>query len=101
MVDKEGKVLAAEAGGPAATVDVVRKLVGASGSTGATETATGAVEESKEVNDVEGGKPATEVTEPAAEANGTAEEKKEDEARAEVAADVADSAKIIDDIPPV
>jgi peroxiredoxin Q/BCP len=28
VVDKSGKVLAAEPGGPAATVDVVRKLVG-------------------------------------------------------------------------
>lgn len=28
MVDKSGKVLASEPGGPAATVEVVRKLVG-------------------------------------------------------------------------
>ncbi|MCJ1473059.1 hypothetical protein MMC13_001708 [Lambiella insularis] len=105
VVDKEGKVLAAEAGGPAATVEVVRKLVGATGpaaETGATEMTSGAVEESKEEKDIEAGKPVAEAAEPAAaEANGTAEEKKEDEARAEVAADVADSAKIIDDIPPV
>jgi peroxiredoxin Q/BCP len=31
VVDKEGKVLAAESGGPAATVEVVRKLVGDKG----------------------------------------------------------------------
>jgi peroxiredoxin Q/BCP len=28
VIDKEGKVLAAEPGGPAATVEIVRKLVG-------------------------------------------------------------------------
>lgn len=31
VVDKEGKVLAVEAGGPAATVEVVKKLVDSTG----------------------------------------------------------------------
>jgi len=34
VVDKEGKVLAVEAGGPAATVEVVKKLVDSMGGDG-------------------------------------------------------------------
>ncbi|MCJ1380246.1 hypothetical protein MMC17_003349 [Xylographa soralifera] len=104
VVDKEGKVLAAEPGGPAATVEVVSKLIsegGAAVETSATEKVDDAAEGSKVEQEIEEGKPVPESAEPAMETNGTAEETKEDVAQAEVAADVADSAKIIDDIPPV
>jgi peroxiredoxin Q/BCP len=67
VVDKTGKVLAAEGGGPAATVEVVKKLIGGGG---------------------------TAVAEP--EANGTNGAKKEDIAQADVAADVADTAEKLD-----
>lgn len=46
VVDKSGKVLAAEPGGPAATVDVVKKLVG--GGAGAAPAANGVNGASKE-----------------------------------------------------
>ena len=76
MVDKSGKVLAAEQGGPAATVEVVKKLV-ASGAVSAP-----AAEEAKDKIPA----PATNG------ANGT----KEDVAKADVAAEVADTAEKID-----
>ncbi|MCJ1400773.1 hypothetical protein MMC11_003981 [Xylographa trunciseda] len=104
VVDKEGKVLAAEPGGPAATVEVVSKLIGEGGAAvdaGATEKVNDAAEGSKVEQEVEEGKAVPETAEAAPETNGTTEEKEEDVAQAEVAADVADSAKIIDDIPPV
>ncbi|MCJ1290560.1 hypothetical protein MMC34_002099 [Xylographa carneopallida] len=104
VIDKEGKVLAAEPGGPAATVEVVSKLISEGGDAvdaDATEKVDDAAEGSKEEQKIEEGKPVSETAEPATKTNGTAEEKKEDVAQAEVAADVADSAKIIDDIPPV
>ncbi|KAI9814965.1 MAG: hypothetical protein M1832_005604 [Thelocarpon impressellum] len=64
VVDKAGKVLAAEPGGPAATVEVVKKLVGG-----------------------QNGVPAADRPE---------DVKAEDKAKAEVAADVADTAAEID-----
>jgi peroxiredoxin Q/BCP len=82
VVDKAGKVLAAEPGGPAATVEVVKKLVG-----GATGTAV-----EKDV-----AKPATNGTNGASEL----ETKKEDIAKADVAADVADTAQKLDSNEPV
>jgi peroxiredoxin Q/BCP len=54
VVDKSGKVLAAEPGGPDATVEVVRKLVG------------GGAGGSKEKEDVEAAKTADEVADTAA-----------------------------------
>jgi peroxiredoxin Q/BCP len=66
VVDKQGKVLAAEAGGPAATVEVVRKLVGERG----------------------GEVPSKESVEEG--------ETKEDESIAETAGEVADSAAKVD-----
>ena len=70
VVDKEGKVLAVEAGGPAATVEVVKKLVEGMGG---------------DEKDVDGEK---------------AEEKEdEDEKAAETAAEVADVAKGLDGTP--
>ena len=75
VVDKHGKVLAAEPGGPAATVDVVRGLVGGKA---ATENA-GNVAEGEEVQKE-------------TEATGA----REDVAKADVAADVADTAAKID-----
>ena len=47
VVDKAGKVLAAEPGGPAATVDVVKKLVAAEGK-GAEKAENGTAEGKKE-----------------------------------------------------
>ena len=104
MVDKEGKILAAEPGGPAATVEVVSKLIGEKGAAveaSVTEKVDDAAEGSKVEKEIEEGKSVPKTAEPAAETNGTSEDKKEDIAQAEVAADVADSAKMIDDIPPV
>jgi peroxiredoxin Q/BCP len=66
VVDKEGRVLAAEAGGPAATVEVVRKLVGEKG---------GEVPSKESVKEGE---------------------KREDESIAETAGEVADSAAKVD-----
>lgn len=63
VVDKEGKVLAVEAGGPAATVEVVKKLVD---STGAGEKA-----EEKDVGDEKAAETAAEVADVAKELDGT------------------------------
>lgn len=70
VVDKEGKVLAVEAGGPAATVEVVKKLVDGMGG-------------EEKVGDVEK----------------TEEKEAEDEKAAETAAEVADVAKGLDGTP--
>lgn len=110
VVDKEGKVLAAEAGGPAATVEVVKKIVGlepAAPADGAMESVSTVVEGSKVEKEVEDGKtsaheveqaqpPAPAVEEPAF-SNG--EGARESTAPAEVAAQVADSAKKLDGTP--
>lgn len=94
VVDKEGKVLASEAGGPAATVDVVKKLVGAPATTH--EDVGNLAEGSKVEKEIEGGKAdAMDVEVPAA-SNGEAEQK-EDQQKADVAADVADTAEKLDD----
>jgi len=79
VIDKSGKILAAEPGGPAATVEVVKKLVG--GDAAATEApiAEPAVEE-PEANGV----------------NGTNGLTKEDTEKADVAAEVADTAEKLD-----
>lgn len=68
VVDKTGKVLAAQAGSPSGTVKVVEDIVGS-----------GSVEDKKEVSNG---------------TNGAAT--KEDEAKAEVAAQVADTAEKLD-----
>jgi peroxiredoxin Q/BCP len=60
VVDKSGKVLAAEPGGPAATVEVVRKLVGGNAEGVPT---TGEV---KQKEDAEAAKTAAEVADTAA-----------------------------------
>lgn len=94
VVDKEGKVLASEAGGPAATVDVVKKLVGAPANTH--EDVGNLAEGSKVEKEIEDGKAdAIDVEVPAA-SNGEAEQK-EDQQKADVAADVADTAEKLDD----
>jgi peroxiredoxin Q/BCP len=64
VVDKSGKILAAEPGGPAATVEVVRKLLG--GNPEGVPTA-GAV---KQKEDVEAAKTADEVADTAAKVDG-------------------------------
>lgn len=91
VVDKAGKVLAAEPGGPAATVEVVKKLVGSSDApapaTGTVDKVAEEVEAAAE-SKVEETKPATNGV------NGTVAN--EDVAKANVAADVADTAEKLD-----
>ena len=79
-VDKAGKVLLAEPGGPAATVDAVKRIVGADRAASAADGATAA-----------GGEAAKEET-----ANGEAADGR---AKAEVAAEVADTAAKVDSAP--
>jgi thioredoxin-dependent peroxiredoxin len=86
VVDKSGKVLASEPGGPAATVNVVKKLVGGGESVGPAtvfEPVAPAVEE-----------PKTEIA--ANGINGTNGATKEDVAQADVAAQVANTAEKLD-----
>ena len=75
-VDKSGKVLLAEAGGPAATVDAVKRIVGADGVDARAVDVTPAAKEEK--------------------ANGEAADGK---AKADVAAEVADTAAKVDSVP--
>jgi thioredoxin-dependent peroxiredoxin len=94
VIEKSGKVVAAEPGSPAATVETVKKLVAAGGE----ETETGKAEEGKTEE------PAGNVEEPKEEATAveappapaTEEEKKEDAELAKVASDVADTAAKLD-----
>ena len=96
VVEKEGKVLAAEPGGPAATVEVVRKLVGTGeASAGVSEDVGNLAEGSAVEKEIEEGQMDAQEAEKPAAANGESS-KKEDEATAQVAADVADSAQILD-----
>lgn len=90
MVDKTGKVLAAEPGGPAATVEVVKKLVGSSDATADTKQVDKVAEDVKAIEEpkAEGAKPATNGV------NGTATD--EDVAKANVAAEVANTAEKLD-----
>jgi len=94
VIDKAGKVLAAEPGGPAATFEVVKKLVGSTEAAPApvAENAGNAAEGEKVLEEakVEEAQPATNGL------NGTSEATKEDIAKAEVAADVADTAEKLD-----
>ncbi len=88
MVDKEGKVLAAEAGGPAATVDVCQRLVGSQ-----SEDVGNAAEGEKVEKEIETGKRnAAEVGSKEVKPEDT----KDDKATADVAADVADTAEALD-----
>ena len=99
VVEKGGKVLVAEAGGPAATLEAVKKVLPSDGAvkdTAATEKVDDAAEGSKEEAKIEDGEPDTEMAEPAA--NG-ATDKADDVAPAEVAADVADTAEKLDGEP--
>lgn len=77
VIDKAGKVLAAEPGGPAATVEVVRKLVGTSGD-----------------DNVVTNESTSETKVPAA--NGAAVATQDDVEKAETAAEVADTAEKLD-----
>ena len=77
VINKAGKVLAAEPGSPAGTVEVVRKIVSES-----------AKEEKNSKSDHKAAHKADHVQ--------TAAEKKEDKAKAKVAADVADTAAKLD-----
>ena len=77
VIDKDGKILAAEPGSPDATVKVVQKLVGEKGSA------------EKSGDTAEGEKVDKDQA-------ASTHEKNEDEAKADVAADVADSAAMVD-----
>ena len=84
MIDKSGKVLAAEPGSPAGTVEVVEKLVGKGDSAApALVTEPVAAEEPKPEVAANG-------------INGTNGATKEDIAQADVAAQVADTAEKLD-----
>ncbi|RDL38071.1 AhpC-TSA-domain-containing protein [Venustampulla echinocandica] len=84
VIDKSGKVLAAQPGSPTGTVDIVEKLV-KSGSSTASEPS-----EDKEE------KPETEAVAPAANGVGAHGPSKDDVAQAEVASQVADTAEKLD-----
>jgi len=94
VIDKAGKVLAAGPGGPAATVEVVQKLVESSGvSSAPVAEDVGNVAEGEKVVD----QPKIEEAAPASNGvNGIPEPTKEDIAKADVAADVADTAEKLD-----
>lgn len=85
MVDKEGRVLAAEPGGPDATVEVVRSLIG-----GMKEPIGNVAEGEAVLKEVEEGKPSGDVPLPTSGAQ-------EDKAAADTAGEVADTAAKIDD----
>ncbi len=91
VIDKTGKVLAAEAGGPAATVDVVKKLAGSGETTGDIGNAT---EGSKVEKEIEEGKMDAQTAE---KEGATDSVTKDDEAKADVAAAVADTAAKLDE----
>ncbi|KAI9811641.1 MAG: hypothetical protein M1827_005390 [Pycnora praestabilis] len=109
VVDKKGKVLAAEAGGPAATVDIVQTLIGTK-----TEDVGNMAEGEEVEKEIEKGELGAEeaTQEPvnakddaakagvAADVADTAEKLDGDEAEADVAADVADTAERLDDKAP-
>lgn len=88
VIDKSGKVLAAEPGGPKATVEVVNKLVGGGGSEASAIAAPASVPAAA-LFDAE---PKLDVTA----TNGVNGAKKEDVAQAETAAQVADTAEKLD-----
>ena len=94
VVDKRGKILASKAGGPAATVDVVRKLVRAPAT--ANEDVGNVAEGSKVEKEIEEGKADAQEVEVPAASNGEAEQK-EAQQKADVAADVADTAEKLDE----
>ena len=100
VVDKQGKVLAAEAGGPAATVQAVKKLVV---NEGESNVAVAPIEEKAEV--FKDAPPATTTTADApvastSSANGELEKKQSiDHEKAEVAAEVAATAATLDRTP--
>ncbi len=84
MIDKSGKVLAAEPGSPAGTVEVVEKFVGKGDST-----APALVPEPLATEEPKPGVAANAI-------NGTNGTTKEDVDKAEVAAQVADTAEKLD-----
>jgi len=88
VIDKQAKVLAVEAGGPAATVEVVRKLV-----VSASEDVGNVAEGEKVEKEIEDDKHDPLTAEPE---QGKAAGQKEDEKKAGVAADVADTAEKLD-----
>ena len=104
VINKEGKVLASEPGGPAATVEVVRKLVKTTDlkvEGPPSEDVQNTAEEPKAQNENETADTKVMEIEPSAATNGDTEMKEdtntnEDAEKADVAADVADSAEKLD-----
>ena len=94
VIDKSGKVLAVEAGGPGATVEVVRKLVAGTETTSDEVTSEEVRKFMEREKEIESGKLHAENVEQSTQEDGAAE--KEDVAKADVAADVADSAEKLD-----
>ena len=93
VVNKEGKVLAAEPGGPAATVEVVKKLLGEAE---VSEDIGNVAEGEKVEKEIEEKKMGVQETEQPPVENGQ-EASKEDEVKADVAAEVADTAEKLDE----
>ena len=93
VVNKEGKVLAAEPGGPAATVEVVKKLTGEAD---VSEDIGNVVEGEKVEKEIEEDKTDVQEPEQPSAVNGE-EASKEDEVKADVAAEVADTAEKLDE----
>ena len=95
VMDKAGKVLVAEAGGPQSTVDAVQQIIVAAPAMGAAEKE----EKVEEVAALEPPKIEEPATDTAPAPAPTGESKAEDKATADVAADVADSAATLDRTP--
>lgn len=93
VIDKSGKILATEPGGPEATMNVVKKLID---STEAVE-APAPVAETKSLVEETKTEEAVPVPETKTEVNGTNATKEEDVAQAEVAGEVADTAEKLDE----
>jgi len=101
VIDKSGKVLAAEPGSPKGTLAVVEKLIGSADSAPEPVVETGAetvaAEEAKPVEEKTEEKTIEEAAVPETNGvNGTNGASKEDIAQADVAADVADTAEKLD-----
>ncbi|KAI9883931.1 MAG: folylpolyglutamate synthase [Watsoniomyces obsoletus] len=96
VIDKQGKILAAQPGGPAPTVEVVRKLVGGDKADELAEKATEMEKEEKEGGDG-GADDDDEKMDDEEEKEPASAEAKEDKKQADVAADVADSAAKLDE----
>ncbi|KAM3072303.1 thioredoxin peroxidase dot5 [Clarireedia jacksonii] len=94
VIDKSGKILAAEPGSPAGTLQVVEKLIGSAAAEPITETEATEKPKAEETTEEKVEEKPEEAAAP--EINGTNGVSKEDAAVADVAADVADTAEKLD-----